>query len=207
MYTGIMNPKLIVHQKITAIVNRYAIYTPDADGEKGDLVAFAQQKRMALKEKISFYSSEDRTTLLFTLRAEKVLDVHGSYFVEDQSGNLIGAFRKNFKKSLLVSSWTILNDNNEPVMEVAENNTALAIIRRFIGFIPIVGEFLDIIVAFFRYHFSFRPEGTNEEAGIYKKTTLFRDRYTLFMNDDTYAATDWRVFAALAVALDALESR
>lgn len=202
-----MTPKLIVHQKITAFVNRYAIHTPDENGEKGTLVAFAQQKRIALKEKISFYDSEEKTTLLFTLRAEKVMDVHGRYFVEDKDGNLLGAFRKNFKKSLLISSWTILSKNDEPVMEVAENNTALAILRRFIGFIPIIGELLDIVIAFFRYHFSFRPEGTSEEAGIYKKTTIFRDHYTLLMKDETYNATDWRVFAAMAVALDALESR
>lgn len=201
-----MSPKLIVHQKITAFVNRYAIYSPNATGEQGDLVAFAQQKRVALKEKISFYDSEGKSALLFTLRAEKVLDVHGRYLVEDANGTLIGTFQKNFKKSLLISSWSILN-NSEPVMEVAENNVVLAILRRFIGFIPIIGEFLDIIIAFFRYHFSFRLEGSEKEVGIYKKTTLFRDRYTLLMNDDAYTKCDWRVFAALAVALDALESR
>ncbi len=49
------------------------------------------------------------------------------------------------------------------------------------------------------------PDG--KDFGMYRKTTLFFDRYRLEMSNEAYDANDWRVLAAMAVALDALQSR
>jgi uncharacterized protein YxjI len=202
-----MKPRLIVQQKITAFVNRYEIYTANEDGSKGDLVALAQQKRLAFKEKVSFYTDDTKETLAFTFRAEKVMDVHGKYFIEDADSNRVGAFKKEFGKSLLVSTWDILDGDDQPAIIIAESNVTLAIIRRFAGWIPFVGMFIDIVTGFIRYHFSFRVPSSSKEIGTYTKTTLFRDHYRLDMTDDAYSSQDWRVLAAMAVALDALQSR
>ncbi len=202
-----MTPRLLVEQKITAFTNMYAVYTPNAEGARGELVAFAQQKRLAFKEKVTFYSDEAKTNVAFTLRAEKVMDVHGRYFVEDPSGKVIGIFRKHFAKSLLNSTWLIVDTNDQPKFVITESNKVLAVLRRFIGFIPIVGEIADILLGFFRYHFDFTDASTNELAGKYQKTTLFRDHYTLSLTEQAYTKEDWRTFAALAVGLDALQSR
>lgn len=202
-----MNPKLIVEQKITAFVNKYSVYAVGADGKKGELLALAQQKRVAFKEKVSFYSNGDKTKLVFTFRAEKVFDVHGRYIVEDAMGNFIGAFKKEFKKSLISSTWNILDADNNPTITISESNQFLAIIRRFGGFIPIIGDLIDVIVLFFRYHFVFKKAGSDGAIGTYQKTTLFRDHYLLSMTDKAYAGQDWRVLASVAVGLDALQSR
>jgi uncharacterized protein YxjI len=202
-----MNPKLIVEQKITAFVNKYAIYVTDTTGAKAQLIAFAQQKRLTFKEKVLFYSDIEKTQPIFTLRAEKVLDVHGKYIVEDMQGNFIGQFKKEFKQSLLKSTWSILNSSDQPKLTVAENSLTLALFRRFAGLLPIIGDLVEIIVLFLRYHFSFIDAATGQEEGRYQKITLFRDHYKLLMNDEAYAGEDWRVLAAMAVALDALQSR
>lgn len=202
-----MKPQLIVEQKITAFVNKYVIYTANEEGEKDTLVALAQQKRLAFKEKVIFYTTEEKNTVAFTFRAEKVFDVHGKYIVEDAEGNAIGGFKKQFKQSLLKSTWHILDTNDQPQFIVAENNTTLALIRRFAGFLPIIGDLIELIVLFFKYHFSFVDANTNEEVGKYQKTTLLRDHYSLSLPDSVYSSQDWRVFAAMAVALDALQSR
>lgn len=202
-----MTPKLIVEQKITAFVNRYVIFAAGQDTEKGEMVAFVEQKRLAFKEKVSFYADQSKNELLFTFRAEKVLDVHGRYIVEDGDGNYIGAFKKEFAKSLINSTWNILDKDGNPALTISESNQFLAAARRFVGFIPIVGELFELVTLFFRYHFTFKKARTNEEVGKYQKTTLFRDHYLLSMTDDVYDAQDWRVMAAMAVALDALQSR
>lgn len=201
-----MNPKLIIEQKITAFVNRYAVYDTDKDGNKNQLIALAQQKRLTFKEHVTFYSDETKTQPIFILRAEKILDVHGKFLVEDPEGNLIGQFKKEFKTSLYKSTWSILNTDGQPKLTLSENSLALALFRRFAGFLPIIGDLAEIISWFFRYHFSF-VDGSNQEVGKYKKTTLFRDHYLLSMTDKAYDQEDWRVLAATAVALDALQSR
>jgi uncharacterized protein YxjI len=201
-----MNPKLIVEQKITAFVNKYAVYAVQSDGQKGQLVAFAQQKRMAFKEKVTFYADEAKTQPLYTMRAEKVLDVHGRYLVEDMQGQRIGAFRKQFGKSLLNSTWSILQDD-QPAITVRESNQLLALARRFAGLIPFIGELIDLLTVFLRYHFIFIDDAIGQAAGGYRKTTLFRDHYELSMTEQAYGQQDWRLWAAFAVALDALQSR
>jgi hypothetical protein len=196
-----MDKRLTIEQKITAFANKYKVLGPD-----GSLVAFAQQKRIAFKEKVTFFADEKKQDVAFTFRAEKVMDVHGRYFVEDSRGVVLGMFKKEFKKSLLISTWKLLDKDGNEVFTVRESNEVLAALRRFAGFIPIVGDLFEIVLLFFRYHFSFlNAEGM--EVGKYQKTTLFRDHYELHMTDEAYGALDWRVIAAMGVALDALQSR
>ena len=91
-------------------------------------------------------------------------------------------------------------------LTVSESNKTLAIARRFIEWIPIVGDLLDFALQFVKYHFSFYT-ANGGEVGKYEKTTLFRDHYIFSMSDEAFAAQDWRVFVAMAVALDALQGR
>ena len=49
-------PQFFVKQKITLMVNRYEIYAAGPDGQPGQLMAFAEQKRMAFKEQVTFYT-------------------------------------------------------------------------------------------------------------------------------------------------------
>ena len=202
-----MTPRIIVEQKITPFVNKYLVFAANADGTKGNLLAYAQQKRLAFKEKVTFYADEAKTTTAFTFRAEKVMDIHGRYFVEDASGNLVGCFKKEFTDSLVKSTWTIMDANNTPKLKVAESSSLVAILRRFGGMIPIVGGIIDLIMPFIKYHFAFTDTTTNQPVGRYEKTTLIRDHYRLSMTDESYNQRDWRVLAAMAVALDALQSR
>jgi uncharacterized protein YxjI len=201
-----MKPRLIVEQKITAMVNKYAIYQAQEDGSKGQLVALAQQKRLAFKEKVQFYTDESKSQLAFTFRAEKVMDIHGRFLVEDAEGKGIGIFRKDFKKSLLNSTWHIVDEQDTVQLTVRESNETLAALRRFAGFIPVVGDIFEVVLLFFKYHFTLR-DSAGHELGRYQKTTLFRDHYTLSTTDEAYTAQDWRTLAAVAVALDALQSR
>lgn len=202
-----MVPRLIVEQKITLFVNKYAVYAANPGGSKGDLLAYVQQKRLAFKEKVNFYTDESKSQLAFSFRAEKVFDVHGRYFVEDPNGQLIGAFKKQFAKSLVNSTWDMLDAAGTPQLNVRESSQLLAIFRRFLGYIPYIGDLAELIVILFRYHFIFTLAGSGEEVGRYQKTTLFRDHYQLFMTDHAWQAFDWRVLAAQAIALDALQSR
>jgi hypothetical protein len=201
-----MTPRLVIEQKITLLVNQYRLFAVDNHGQKAELIAFAQQKRFKFKEKILFYTDEQKSSQAFAFHAEKVLDVHGRYFVTDANGKTVGAFRKAFKKSLLSSTWHILQDD-EPVLTVTENNKTFALIRRIVQFIPYISDLADILMPFLRYHFVFVDAATGEVVGKYRKTTSIRDHYELAMTDEAYESQDWRVFAAVAVALDALQKR
>ena len=202
-YIGDMKPRLNVHQLIRPIVNKYQIF--DAGSEQ--LIAMAQQKRLAFKERVSFFADESKNELVCSFRAEKVIDVHGTYFIEDKMGKGIGSFKKQFQKSLINSTWTLMDAEGKERFVINETSQTIATLRRFVGWIPFVGEILEIIFSFVRYEFQFKDSESGEVVGKYKKTTIIRDRYQFFMNDEAYESLDWRVYGAFCVALDALQSR
>lgn len=202
-----MKPRLFIEQKITPFVNKYKVLGVTETGQAGGLVALAQQKRLAFKEQVTFYTDEQKTMTSFSFRAEKVMDIHGRYFVEDQNGTVVGMFKKEFMNSLVSSTWKIFDAYGNEVFLVRESNATLAALRRFGGMIPIVGDIIELVVMFLKYHFIFIDISTNQVVGTYQKTTLFRDHYTLNMSDEAYAKADWRVLASMGVGLDALQSR
>lgn len=201
-----MTPQLIVEQKISAFANKYKIHTVSPDGAKGPLCAFAQQKRLAFKEKVTFYTDESKNQVSFTFRAEKVMDFHGRFLVEDANGQVIGMFRKDFKQSLISSTWHIIDPQENRLATFTESNTTLALIRRFGGEIPLVGIFVDLIVMLLKYHFVLL-DPAQRPIGKYQKTTLFRDHYQLLSDQSLFNTYDWRVIASVAVAMDALQGR
>jgi uncharacterized protein YxjI len=198
-----MKPRLFIEQKLTVFANQYRVYGAGEEGAKASLLAFAQQKRLSLKEKVTFYSAEDKSQEIFTFRAEKVLDVHGRYLVEDHEGVVIGSFRKVFGASLFNSTWVLMDREDRELFEVSERSTFLALLRRFGEFVPIVGD----LVKFFRYHFKIVELPDRSVVAGYEKTALLRDRYTLSTTNESFEHLDWRVWASLCVALDALQSR
>lgn len=202
-----MKPQLYIEQKITAFVNKYKILGVTETGEPAGLIAMAQQKRLAFKEKVTFYSDESQNQLAFTFRAEKVMDIHGRYFVEDMNGQLGGMFRKLFGQSLAVSTWRLMDVSGNDIFEIKESNVTLAVLRRFGGWIPIVGDVIELVTLFLKYHFVVVDLNTNQIVGKYEKTTLFRDHYKFSMTDEAYAKLPWQAFAAMGVGLDALQSR
>ena len=202
-----MKPRLVIQQKLTAFVNKYNVFEANEAAAPGTLLGLAQQKRFSFKEKVLFYTDEKRDRVAFTFRAEKIMDIHGRYFVEDANGRLVGMFKKEFMSSLVSSTWKILDASGNEQLIVKESNLALALLRRFGGELPLIGSLIELIVLFFKYHFVFIDSATNEAVGTYTKTTLFRDHYVLAATDELWTAVDWRVLAAMGVGLDVLQSR
>jgi len=97
-------PRFVMKQRITMMVNRYEVLAAETDGSDGQVLAFAEQKRMTLKEQVTVYSGPDKSQVLFSFKARKAIDLGAGYDVLDATGQPIGYFKKDFGKSLLRSS-------------------------------------------------------------------------------------------------------
>jgi uncharacterized protein YxjI len=194
--------RFTIKQKITVMVNRYEIRSVDANGGEGPLIAMAQQKRMAFKEQVTFYADEARTQPVFGFKARKRLDLAATYDVTDASGTPIGSFRKEFAKSLLRSSWE-LTATDGLVATGTERNHTVAIARRLWELVPVVSD----LPSPFLFHFDFTaPDGSIVLSSVRRRS--LRDRYEVELPAAANGwRLDWRVGAAMAVALDALQSR
>jgi uncharacterized protein YxjI len=179
---------LHLKQRITMMVNQYEVLASDSSGNPGEVVAFAQQKRMALKEQVNLYTDTSRSQILAGFKARQVIDLGATYDVTDSSGAPIGTFRKDFAKSLLQSTWH-LEQPSVGVITGRERSLPVALLRRFLfGFLP--------------YHFDFVRHGV-PAFSVTRKFAL-RDRYVITISDPEL---DRRLVIAMAVALDALQAR
>jgi hypothetical protein len=191
-------PKFFVKQRITLMVNRYEIRVANPDGSEGALMAFAEQKRMKLKEEINFFTDESKTRQVFTFKARQRLDVHAEHDVLDETGRPLGYVKKQFGASLLRSTWDLAAPGLAAVGR--ERSQLIAILRRIWDLIPYLGE----VWIPFVFHFDFVDAATGQPVMSSERVWAFRDRYEVTVPDQRL---DFRVAAAMAVALDALQSR
>lgn len=179
--------RLLMRQRVRLMVNQYEVHLAEADGSEGPLVAFAQQKRLALKERVTLYTDDSKRQEILGFKARQVIDLGATYDVTDNAGSPIGLFRKDFAQSLLRSTWH-LEQPNLGVATGQERSMAVALLRRFVVAWP--------------YHFDFKI-GEQVIFSVVKKWGL-RDRYVIDIHDDRI---DRRLVIAMAVGLDALQAR
>ena len=178
------------------------IVRADEFGKELGLLCFAEQKRMAAKEQVTFYTDAAKQHPLFGFKARRRLDLGSRYDVTDSQGQPIGWFKKHFKASLVSSTWTLgLPDGRELVGH--ERNAKVAVARRLWEVIPVVGD----IPGPFLFHFDFvAPDGSLALSSTKRAGIKDVYRVTLPALADG-KPIDWRVGMAMAVALDALQSR
>ncbi|MDB5186494.1 MAG: hypothetical protein JWL85_1017 [Candidatus Saccharibacteria bacterium] len=191
-----------VNQKITAFTNVYKIFdSPDGESQ-GSLAALVRQKPFAFKEKIEFFADEDRKNILFIAEADRTIDLRARYNVVDKTGQTLGVFKKVFGASIGRSTWELIDNDGKRVALITERDPVIAVLRRVWEFIPIAGS----IPVPFRFHFDIKlPNG--EVIGQHTKTTWLRDHYRLELSDQALQLADERAWWAIAVMLDALQSR
>jgi uncharacterized protein YxjI len=197
---GFEYDRYLVDQLVRPLVNLYRV-TPLAAGETpaGGPVAFVRQKRMALKEDIRFYADEDESQELFRIKARQIIEVGGRYDVS-VGEERIGVLEKVFGKSLLRSTWRILDANEQEVATAHERSYPMAILRRAIDSVPDVGGLIPI-----PYNFDFLVDGA--VVGRMDRKFQLRDRYVLDLAGDTEQRIDRRLGIALAIGLDTLQNR
>jgi uncharacterized protein YxjI len=185
--------RFTVEQLIRPVANLYRV---SADGQP---VAFVRQKRMAIKEDLRFFADEDEREELFRIKARSVFELGGRYDVRAPDGTLIGAVQKRFGRSLFRSTWDVIGADEAPVAWAQERSMAVSVLRRVIELVP-YADFVPI-----PYHFSVHVG--EQTVGEVTRRWGVRDHYTLDLAGDPERRIDRRIAVALAVGMDALQSR
>lgn len=180
---------LFIKQRITLMINRYEVWAADYAGTPTAMVGFVEQKRLTMREQVTVYTDESKSSVLAGFKARQIIDLGATYDVTDHAGQPIGTFRKDFARSLLRSTWHV-DQPGLPTVSGEERSLLVALLRRFsdIDFLP--------------YHFDFAAGGAPAFA-VEKKWGL-RDMYVVRIHNPQL---DRRIVVAMAVALDALQAR
>jgi hypothetical protein len=181
-------PMFYVMQKFALTTNVYRLVEAGPDGGEGRQIGIAQQKRMAMKEQVTFYTDESKTRAVFSFKARRAMDLNAGYDVYDETGAQLGYFKKDFKASLLRSTYHLEGPGYAGTGR--ERSQVSALVRRMVDLpLPIHFDFVDADGA---------PLMSSD------RQATIRDRYTVRVPDPR---VDFRMAAAVAVGVDALMQR
>ncbi len=185
-----LNFKLLTFgQRITAT---------DADG---NVIMFIKQKMLKLKEQVEVYNDADQTQLLFTMKADRVIDFSANYHFADAQGNDWGAVRRKGMRSLWSAHYEIMQDG-EIDMTMSEESAFKKFLEALLGEIPLIG-ILAIYLINPTYLVS-RPDGT-PLLRLTKKPAFFEGKFVLEKLNDM--PEDDEVRSLLAILMAALLER
>ena len=182
-----------ISQLIRPMVNLYKISAGPTP------IAFVRQKRMAIKEDIRFFADENEARELWRIKARSLMEFGGRYDVTTPEGERIGVLGKVFGKSLLRSTWSIMDTDEQELAVAKERSVPIAIIRRVIDAVP-YGDFVPI-----PFHFTI-DDGARHIGDLNRRFGV-RDTYDLDVSGDVERKIDRRLAVSLGIALDALQSR
>ena len=197
--------RFILRQRIKMVINQYEFSLPQGAGdEPGEAFCFVEQKRFKFKEDIRFFTDDSKETELLRIKARQRFDPRARYDVTGPGGEKIGQIQKAFGKSFFRSTYVLYGAGDEELATVSERSLPVAILRRFVGFIPFIGGFADLVPIAYDFEFRRGEEilGTNT-----RRRWKFRDTYTIDMSPDVERTVDRRLVLAIAVGQDALQAR
>jgi hypothetical protein len=183
---------LELRQRFTPLQNRYDLVGIDSAGQE-TVLAYAEQKRFALKEKVTFWTGDDRSQVAFTLAARNMFEIAGTYDVAAADGTVLATIAKDVMSSLTRSTYTVDVGGRRIVGK--ERSAVQALLRRAVEMFSDFPWFLPI-------HFDFTDEQT--VVLTIERQMKLKDVYRIAV---TEGSLDWRVAAALAVTVDAFMNR
>ena len=193
MSDWLQEDRFTIDQLIRPMVNLYRISAGPTP------VAFVRQKRMAIKEDIRFFADENEVRELWRIKARSLMEFGGRYDVTTPEGEKLGVLGKVFGKSLLRSTWSIMDADEQELAIAKERSVPVAILRRVIDAVP-YGDFVPI-------PFHFTIDAGERHVGDLNRRFGIRDTYDLDVSGDVERRIDRRLAVSLGIALDALQSR
>ncbi len=166
-----MNFPLQLSFKLLAIASQ--IYVRDSNGQ---LIGYVKQKLFKFKEAINVFADEGQTQLLFTIKADRVIDFSAKYNFTSANGQLVGSIKRRGMRSILKAHYEIYDENDQQVYEIHEENAWIKVVDSLLGELPVIGMFTGYF--FNPAYIVSRMDGT-QAARLAKQPAFFEGVFQL----------------------------
>jgi hypothetical protein len=179
-----------IRQKVFKLLGN-AFHILDAEGQ---VIGYCKQKAFKLKEDLRVFTSEAMTTELLRIQARNVIDFGATYDVTMPGGEVLGSIRQRAMKSLLRSTWEVVEPDGQVIATIQEDSAGLAVLRRM----------HDLTAALLPAKFSMRTPDGVVIAEFRTHFNLWIHRMGVTIKQDHPLLDDLTVLAAgiLLVAMD-----
>lgn len=171
------------------------------DPASNQLVGFIQMKAWKLREDIRIFADKSMQQQVLQIHARSVIDFGATYDVSDSENGkaLFSLRRKGLRSTFVRDHWDIVNADGQPLGAVQETSSGLALVRRYVGIIPIAGDIIDIILSFAPLTYTISDANGTPAARLTHRKNPFVVKFGL---DTSSAPTNFD--ARIAVAATAL---
>lgn len=128
-----MNYPLFVKFKKIAMAPQFSV--TDANG---NMICYVRQKLFKLKEDIKVYNERERVNLLYSIRADRIIDFSAKYTFFDKNETPIGAIKRKGARSLFRANYLLSVENNQE-LTLKEDSVFVRCMDACFGQIPLLG--------------------------------------------------------------------
>ncbi|MDP0491044.1 MAG: hypothetical protein Q7Q71_08365 [Verrucomicrobiota bacterium JB023] len=156
--------------KVLTLFSQKATVT-DANGQ---FVCFLKQRSFRFREKVEVFADPERSQLLATISADRILDWSARYTFHDANGQEIGSVGRKGGRSLWRAHYEVFNPgDNTPDFTIREENPWKKFLDGFLGEIPVVGFF----TGFFLHPSYVATRGTQESMRLTKEPAFLEGKF------------------------------
>ena len=104
----------------------------------GRLLFYVKQKAFKLKEAVTVFADVEQTQPLYTINADRVLDVSARYHINEMSGFSLGTLQRQGMRSIWRAHYDVMRGGGH-VMQIREENPWVKVGDALFGELPVVG--------------------------------------------------------------------
>ena len=170
------NPQFPLHVRFKLATLGSRFWLTDANGQT---LAYIKQKMLKLKEDIQIFADEQQTTLLYQVKADRVIDLSPVFTVTKADGTKLGSIKRHGGKSFWKASYSVMNYADQEIIKVEEANPWTKILDSLFSEIPFVGMFSGYLL---HPRYDFASSSGQALGSITKEPAFFEGLYRLDSN-------------------------
>jgi hypothetical protein len=141
----------------------------------GRSVAYVKQKAFRLKEDVEVHTDESRRTLLWRMKADRIIDWSAAYRITDANGGVLGTLRRKGGRSLWRATYVITDPNEQAIGGIHEKDPWTKVLDGLLSLIPILGDFSG----YFINPSYVASRGDEPLLEVRKRPAFFEGRFTI----------------------------
>ena len=165
-----------------------------AKDASGKTIAYVRQKMFKLKEDIQVFSDETKSTVLYTIGADRIIDFNASYNFKNDKGDGLGKVGRKGRKSLLKAHYNIFDRDDKLDYTISEENPWAKVGDALLREIPILGMFTGYMC---NPRYVVKNDADEIIARLSKEASFFGRRFKLDEVGEFKKGDDERVLLSL----------
>ena len=187
-----MDYPLFIEFKKIALARQFSIYDVN-----GNMICYVKQKLFKLKELIKVHQEREQINLLYSIKADRIIDFSAKYTFFDKNDVPFGAIKRKGGRSLWRAHYILAGENNQE-LTLQEDSVFIRFMDAFFQQIPILGCCSGLV--FNPSYTVARPDGTPLMRAK-KMPALFESKFKLEILGQMGEAEEIKVLLGIMMML------